>query len=181
MDEGTSEDWAAITGKVGPFATSLPDRVLAHLRLLKGDHGGFAVDRYVHSLQTATLAHRDGADEETVVCALLHDVGDLLTPWSHADAATMILRPFVSEENLWMVQHHPVFQGYYYFHLIGGDRNARDRYRGHPCFEKTALFCERWDQRAFDPRGETLPLEAFEPMVRRVLTRAPAMSAFTKA
>ena len=169
MDEGTAEDWQIIAGKFAPFARKLPDRVLAHLKELRGDAGGFAVDRFEHSLQTATRAHQAGEDEEYVVCALLHDVGDLLTPWSHADAATAILRPFVSEENLWMVEKHPVFQGYYFFHYLGGDRNAREKFRGHPCFERTALFCEKYDQTAFDPGFESMPLEAFEPMLRRVL------------
>ncbi|MGH7857297.1 MAG: HD domain-containing protein, partial [Candidatus Binatia bacterium] len=145
MDEGSAEDWAIIAQKFLPFAGNLADRVLGHLELLKGDHGGFAVDRYAHSLQTATRALRGGEDEEYVVCALLHDVGDLLTPWQHADAASVILRPFVSEENHWMVQHHPVFQGYYFFHYLGGDRNVREKYRGHPWFERTALFCEKYD------------------------------------
>ena len=175
MEESTADDWAKIAQKFGPFAANLPDRVLAHLHLLKGDHGGFAVDRYEHSLQTATRAYRGGEDEEYVVCALLHDVGDLLTPWKHADTASMILRPFVSAENHWMVEHHPVFQGYYFFHHLGGDRHAREKYRGHPSFERTALFCEKYDQTAFDAAYDTLPLDAFEPMVRRVLARAPSM------
>jgi predicted HD phosphohydrolase len=176
MDEGTAEDWAIIAQKSAPFIGALADRVLAHLRLLADDHGGFAVDRLEHSLQTATRAHRAGEDEEYVVCALLHDLGDLLTPWSHADAATVVLKPFVSEENLWMVEHHPVFQGYYFFHHLGGDRNARERWRGHPCFERTARFCERYDQTAFDPAYDTMPLAAFEPMVRRILGRMPQRS-----
>jgi predicted HD phosphohydrolase len=173
MDEGTAADWAIITQQFAPFAARLADRVLAHLRLLQGDRGGFAVDRFQHSLQTATRAHRAGEGEEYVVCALLHDVGDLLTPWTHADVAAVILRPFVSEENHWMVQHHPVFQGYYFFHHVGGDRHARERYRGHPCFERTALFCERYDQTAFDPSYDTMPLAAFEPMVRRLFDNVP--------
>jgi predicted HD phosphohydrolase len=143
--------------------------VLAHLRLLDGDYGGFAVDRLTHSLQTATLAHRDGRDEEYVVCALLHDIGDTLGSFNHADVAAAIVKPFVSEENHWMVEQHAVFQGYYFFHHIGGDRNLRDRFRGHPSFERTAEFCARYDGPAFDPKGETLPLDFFEPMLRRVM------------
>ena len=42
-------------------------------------------------------------------------------------------------------------------------------------FEKTAEFCERWDQTSFDPDYETMPLEAFEPLVRRVIGK-PAYS-----
>ncbi|MBK5061876.1 HD domain-containing protein [Burkholderia sp. R-70199] len=140
-----------------------------HLRLLKGDFGGFPVDRLTHSLQTATLAHRDSQDEEYVVCALLHDIGDTLGSYNHADVAAVLLEPFVSAENHWMVKHHGVFQGYYFFHHMGMDRNLRDNYRDVPeLFKRTAHFCEKYDAAAFDPDAETLPLAFFEPMVRRV-------------
>jgi predicted HD phosphohydrolase len=151
------------------MAQALPDRVLAHLRLLDGDFGGFPVDRLTHSLQTATLALKDGRDEEYVVCALLHDIGDTLGSYNHPDIAAAILKPFVSDANLWMVQHHGVFQGYNFFHHIGMDRNMRDVFRSNPNYERTAEFVERYDNPAFDPRGETLPLETFEPMVRRLM------------
>jgi len=167
MEQSTVEDWVAITTEFVSFTQGLPDRVLAHLKLLEGD-GGFAVDRLTHSLQTATLAHQDGRDEEYVVCALLHDIGDTLGSFNHADVAAAIVKPFVSEENHWMVEQHAIFQGYYFFHHIGSDRDMRERFRGHPSFERTALFCERYDAPAFDPKAETMPLDAFVPMVRRV-------------
>ncbi len=170
MERSTAEDWARIGASFLGFAQKLPDRILAHLRLLDGDYGGFAVDRLQHSLQTATRAERAGEDEEYVVCALLHDIGDTLGSFNHADVAAVILKPFVSDENLWMVEKHGIFQGYYFFHHIGLDRNLREQYRGHPAFERTALFCERYDGPAFDPSYDTLPLSAFEPMVRRVFT-----------
>ncbi len=177
MEQGTADDWAAISSHFPDFARGLPDRVLAHLRLLDGDSGGFAVDRLTHSLQTATLAHRDGRDEEYVVCALLHDIGDTLGSFNHADVAAAIVKPFVSEENHWMVEQHAVFQGYYFFHHIGGDRNLRERFRGHPAFDRTAEFCARYDGPAFDPKRETLPLSFFEPMVRRLFA-APTRSIY---
>jgi predicted HD phosphohydrolase len=168
MAESTADDWAKIGVNFVEFSRKLPDRILAHLRLLDGDYGGFAVDRLKHSVQTATLAHRAGEDEEYVVCALLHDIGDTLGSYNHSDIAAAVLRPFVSEENHWMVEKHGIFQGYFFFHHLGMDRNMREQFRGHPSFERTALFCERYDGPAFDPKGETLPLEFFEPMVRRV-------------
>lgn len=170
MADGTGEDWAAIGAAAGPFQRALPDRLLTHLKLLEGDHGGFAVDRLEHSLQTASRAHRDGRDEEYVVCALLHDIGDTLGPANHADVAAVILQPYVSERNHWMVANHGIFQGYYFFHHLGLDRNLRDKHRGHPDFEYTAQFCHIYDQSAFDPSYESMPLEAFEPMVRRVFS-----------
>jgi predicted HD phosphohydrolase len=150
------------------------DFVLAQLELLKDeDHGTAAVNRYVHSLQTATRALNDGEDDETVVCALLHDIGDALAPDNHAELAAAVLRPFVGEQNWWVVKHHDVFQGYYYFHHIGKDRTLRDAYRGQPYFKACVRFCERWDQRSFDPDYPTESLNRFLPMVRGIFARTP--------
>ena len=174
MTEGTQEDWAKIFVAAQAFGKGLPDRVLAHLKLLDGDCGGFAVDRLTHSLQSATLAHCDGMDEEYVVCALLHDIGDTLGSHNHADIGAAILKPFVSEENHWMLEHHGVFQGYYFFHYLGLDRDMREQFRGHPHFEYCAQFCHLYDQSSFDPDYDTAPLEAFEPMLRRLIARPRA-------
>ena len=168
MTEGTQEDWGNILQAGMAFTTEFPDRLLRHLKLLEGDCGGFAVDRMTHSLQTATRAFQDGRDEEYVVCALIHDIGDVLGPSHHADIAAEILRPYVSEQNHWMVQHHAIFQGYYYFHYFGADRNRRDDFKGHPAYEYTAQFCHLYDQNSFDPDYQSMPLEAFVPMVHRV-------------
>jgi predicted HD phosphohydrolase len=171
MTEGTQADWGKIATAAIEFNGGLADRVLAHLKMLKGDCGGFSVDRLEHSLQSATLAYRDQMDEEYVVCALLHDMGDILASTNHAELAATVLKPFVSEQNWWLLHHHGIFQGYYFFHYLGLDRNMREQYRGHPNFERTALFCERHDQNAFDPGYDTMPLEAFVPMVQRVMAR----------
>lgn len=180
MQDSTREDWQAIGGEFMHFAQGLPDRVMAHLKLLEGDYGGFPVDRCTHSLQTATRALRDGRDEEYVVCALLHDIGDTLGSFNHPDIAAAILQPFVGEANHWMVQHHGIFQGHYFFHHIGLDRDLRDRFRNHPHYERTAEFCELYDNPAFDPKGETLPIGEFEPMLRRLM-REPRQSIYKAA
>jgi len=174
MADSSQEEWQLIAANNGEFSKGLPDRVLAHLKLLDGDFGGFAVDRLEHSLQSATLAHRAGKDEEYVVCALLHDIGDTLGTFNHAEIGAAILKPFVSEDNHWMLEHHGIFQGYYFFHHIGLDRDMRDEYRGHQAFEHTAQFCHLFDQNAFDPNYDTMPLDAFEPMVQRVMERPRA-------
>ena len=179
MTEGTQEDWMIIAKSAMAFNRTLPDRVLSHLRLLAGDFGGYAVDRFEHSLQTATRAHRDGRDEEYVVCALLHDIGDTLGSMNHADIATAILRPFVTEQNLFMVEKHGMFQGYYFFEYLGLDKNIREQFRGHEWFDYAAEFCAKYDQNSFDPGYDTLPLEAFEPMVRNVFQR-PRRSLYMK-
>jgi predicted HD phosphohydrolase len=171
MRDGTRRDYEIIERAQLPFVEALPERVLEHLRGLAGSYGGMLVDRLTHSLQTATRAERDARDEEYVVCALLHDIGDLLASHNHADLAAAILKPFVSERNLWIVAQHAVFQGYYFWHHVGADRNARDKFRGHPYFDDAAEFCERYDQCSFDPDYDTLPLAHFEPSLRRIFAQ----------
>jgi len=168
MQDATREDYQVIGRHSLEFFAGLPDRILSHLELLDADTGGYAVTRLTHSLQTATRAERDGRDEEYIVCALLHDIGDTIACANHSDLAATMLQPFVSEENYWIVKHHGVFQGYYFFHHLGLDRDAREAYRGHPLFGECAAFCARYDQNSFDPRYDTLPLAHFEPMVRKV-------------
>ncbi len=177
MEEGTPADWAVIGGQFLDYAQRVPDRVLAHLRLLDGDFGGFPIDRLQHSLQTATRAHRAGEDEEYVVMALLHDIGDTLGSYNHPDIAAAILKPFVEDRLHWIAEKHGIFQGYYFFHYVGLDRDMREAFRGHPHFEDTAKFCEIYDQAAFDAAYENAPLSFFEPMVRRVLA-APKRSIY---
>jgi predicted HD phosphohydrolase len=180
MTEGTQGDWNIIGAHFRDFATGLPGRVLAHLNLLAGDFGGFPVDRLEHSLQTATRAHRDGRDEAYVVMALLHDIGDTLGTFNHPEIGAAMIRPFVSEEVHWIANMHGVFQGYYFFHYLGMDRDQRENYRGHPHFEACAEFCEKYDQSSFDPAYESAPLSFFEPMLGRVLAR-PINSIYAKA
>lgn len=170
MQHSTAEDWQCIASEFGAYAKTLPDRIIAHLRLLEGDFGGFPIDRYAHCLQTATRAWRDGRDEEYVVCALLHDIGDTLGTYNHADIAAAILQPFVTDANAWMLKHHGIFQGYYFFHHVGLDRDIRDRFAGHLHYDYTAEFCELYDSPAFDAKAETLPFSEFEPMLRRLLS-----------
>jgi predicted HD phosphohydrolase len=177
MRDATREDYQLIGRHSLEFFQGLPGRVLTHLRLLAGDTGGYAVDRLTHSLQSATRAQRDGRDEEYVVCALLHDIGDTLASANHSQLAATILEPFVSEKNRWIVEHHGIFQGYYFFHHLGLDRNLRDRHRDHEWFRDCAEFCEKYDQNCFDPEYDTLPLEAFEPAVHRVFA-APKKSIY---
>ena len=172
MQDATREDYAVIARHALGFQQGLPDRILRHLELLAGDTGGYAVDRLTHSLQTATRAHRDDRDEEYVVCALVHDIGDTLASLNHSELAAVIVQPFVSEENHWIVKHHGIFQGYYFFHHLGLDRNQRDQYRDHPYWEACADFCARYDQNSFDPAYDTLPLDFFVPMVQRVFAAA---------
>ncbi len=177
MAAGAREDYELLGRLEAEFAASTADRVLEQLRGLAGSLAGYQVDRLEHSLQSATRAYRDNADEEMVVAALLHDIGDLLAPHNHSEMAAAVLRPYVSERTYWVVRQHGLFQTYYYAHHMGGDRNARDRYLGHPYYQDAVDFCHKWDQSSFDPAYASLPLEFFEPMVRRVFAREPFSAA----
>jgi predicted HD phosphohydrolase len=174
LAESTAEDWALIAPQLNTTQSHVPDRVLGLLQAMGSDYGGFPVTRLEHSLQTATRAERDGRDEEYVLCALLHDIGDMLSPFNHPAVAAAVLRPFVSQANHWMVAHHGVFQGYYFWHYIGLDRETREKYRGSPYFEYTEEFCVKYDSPAFDAGYKSEPLEHFAPLVRaRLVTRVP--------
>jgi len=172
MEHGTQSDYDLIfadeAAKTGQFA----DRILDWLREMDGE-SPYCISRLGHSLQSATRAERDGADDETVVCALLHDIGDILAPANHSEVAAALLAPYVSEKNHWIVKHHGLFQGYYWFQFAGEDRNARDRYRDHAHYQACVDFCANWDQPSFDPDYDTLPLEHFEKRVRELFDREP--------
>ena len=180
LQHSKAEDWKIIGEDFKIYASKLADRVIAHLQLLDGDFGGFPVDRLTHSLQTATRAHRDGKDEEYVICALLHDIGDTLGSFNHPDIAAAILKPFVSPENFEMIEKHGLFQAYYFFHFLGMDRNLRDQFKGQPLYERTLEFCEKYDAPAFDKNYDTLPLSFFEPMLRRLMAK-PVNTIYTMA
>ncbi len=168
MQDGTVEDWELLDRFEREFNAALPDRILAAVLALRTSFGGYRVTRYTHSLQAATRAMRDGKDEEYLVAALVHDIGDELAPWTHGEMVAAVLKPFVREELVWMVRYHPVFQQHYFSYLSEDERNARDAFRDSPHYGLTAEFCERYDQASFDPNHPTEPIEVFEPMVRRV-------------
>ena len=171
MKEGSKEDYDLLNHYEEQFAKKLPDRILKFLKSLDSSLDGFQVSRLEHSLQTATRASKDGADEEMIVAALIHDIGDGLATYNHSQFAAAILRPYVSEKVHWIIKHHGIFQCYYYAHHFGNDRNERDRYKDQPYYQDTIDFCEKWDQVSFDPDYKSYSLEYFEPMVRRVFSK----------
>jgi len=172
MENGTRDDYELIARHDAANAARQADRVLGWLRMMDDD-SPYQISRLQHCLQTATRAENDGADAETIVCALLHDIGDVLAPTNHSEVAAALLAPYVSDKNHWIVRHHGLFQGYYYLEHFGADPNARDRYREHPYYQACVDFCEHWDQVSFDPDYETRPLEHFEPLVRELFEREP--------
>lgn len=168
MAEGTKEDYEVLDRAEAAHLKTMPERMLRALEGLRDSYSGYRVSRYEHSLQSATRALRDGRDEEYVVMALLHDIGDELAPLTHGEMMGAVLRPYVRPELVWIAKHHGVFQAFYYATHYGDDPNARDRFRDSPWYDACCAFCERYDQNCFDPDYDSLPVAEFEPMVRRV-------------
>ena len=175
MDESTAEQWAVIGAETFKNQPRVAEQVLSMLRGLEEITDGFATTQLIHCLQTATRAERDGADTETIVASLCHDIGKLISVPNHPAIAAEILTPYVRPEVYDMIRVHQDFQGAHYYHHFGGDPNARDKHRDaldDATYELAKKFADDWDQTSFDPDYDTLPLEHFEPMVREVFGRA---------
>jgi predicted HD phosphohydrolase len=171
MADGTAEDYELLDRYERVYAAGLADRLLDTLDGLTGSLGGYHITRLEHSLQAATRARLDGADLDWVVAALLHDIGDELAPYNHSEYAAAILQPYVRPEVHWVVLHHGVFQSYYYAHFHGGNRNERERFRGHEWAPRCEQFCAEWDQNSFDPDFPIHTLDSFADDVREVFSR----------
>ena len=171
MKDGTQADYEFLEQLEDDHIKGLPDRIMKALAGLSEGLAGYKIDRLQHSLQTATRAEDEGASIDWIVAALVHDIGDELAPLSHSEFAAALLKPFVSEEIVWVIEKHGLFQAYYYAHHVGGDRYARDKYKDHPFYDQCVHFCEAWDQASFDPNYPTRSLDYFEPMVREVFSR----------
>jgi predicted HD phosphohydrolase len=169
MEASTAEDWAVYSHYKPGLEAKLPDRLMDMLRQLDGIENGAPISGYAHSLQSATLAWEDGADEQTVFSTLFHDIGQIVSVENHSQVAAAILRPYISEELYWIVKHHGIFQGYYYFQHMAQDREAREIYRDAPHYQACIDWCHKYDQCAFQRDYPSKPLEFFEPMVRRVV------------
>jgi predicted HD phosphohydrolase len=167
MDESTRADWDHIAHESVDAWSLVPDRILELLRSLSAVTSGFAVDQLTHALQTATRAERAGADDDIVVAALCHDIGKAISEPNHPAVAAALLAPYVREEVAWMIEVHQDFQGRHYYAHLSKDPDAREQHRAHPHVELAERFADEWDQTAFDPAYDTLPLEHFEPLVRR--------------
>jgi predicted HD phosphohydrolase len=168
MDESTAEQWSVIGAETVANGARIAEHVLTLLRALGGITDGFAVDQLTHCLQTATRAERAGADDEMVVAALCHDIGKYVSISNHPAIAAEMLKPFVRDDVYHVIRVHQDFQGKHYYAHFGRDRDARERYRDEPWFDVAARFADDWDQVAFDPGYDTLPLEHFEGRLRRV-------------
>ncbi len=173
MRNGSAADFEIINENDEITARELPDRIIEHLKEMALDDGAYKISRLDHVLQCATRAHRDGADDDWVAAALVHDLGDVLAPFTHGQVAAEILRPFVKEEVTWVVRNHGIFQMYYNKSLSQQERNSRDKLKDHPYYQSAVYFCEKWDQCSFDPDYPFESLDFFIPVIKSVFTRPP--------
>ena len=173
MKNGSKEDYELLEKYEKNFERKTADRLLKYLASQTTTLEGYQITRLEHSLQAATRAYKNGESEEMVVATLLHDIGDDLAPMNHSQYAASIIRPYVSEKTYWIILHHGLFQTYYSAHHLGGDRNARDKFKDHKYYQDTVDFCEKYDQGSFDPNYESLPLKYFEPIVKKIFSRKP--------
>ena len=180
MKDGTEQDYQFLHVLENDYIRALPDRILQALERLGDSIQGYQVSRLQHSLQSASLAEADGADIETIVAALVHDLGDELAPENHSQLAAAIVRPYVRAEVTWIIERHGLFQMKYYAHFYGRDPHGHLAYKDHPWYASCWRFCEWYDQAAFDPATPTQPLSHFEPMLREVFSRKPFDPAILK-
>ena len=173
MKNGSKEDYELLEKYEKNFERKTADRLLKYLASQTTTLEGYQITRLEHSLQAATRAYKNGESEEMVVATLLHDIGDDLAPMNHSQYAASIIRPYVSEKTYWIILHHGLFQTYYSAHHLGGDRNARDKFKDHKYYQDTVDFCENYDQSSFDHNYKSMSLEEFEPMVKKIFDRKP--------
>ena len=173
MKDGTKEDYLLLEKHEKKFIEDTADRLIKFMSGLSNTLEGYQITRLEHSLQTATRALNDKADDEMVVATLLHDIGDELAPLNHSEYAAAVLKPYVSEKTHWIIEKHGEFQMYYYAHHLGGNKNQRDKYKGHKYYQDTVDFCENWDQKSFDPNFKSLSLQEFEPFIKKIFSRKP--------
>ena len=173
MKNGSKEDYLLLDKHEKKYIEGTADRLIMFMRGLSNTLEGYQVTRLEHSLQTATRALNDKADEEMIVAALFHDIGDELAPLNHSEYAGTVLKPYVNEKTHWIIEKHGEFQMYYYAHHLDGNRNQRDKYKGHKYYKDTVNFCENWDQKSFDPNFRSMSLKEFEPFVKKIFSKKP--------
>ena len=173
MKDGSKDEYLLLDKYEQEYIDGTADRILNFMKGLTSTLEGYKITRLEHSLQSATRALNDGADEEMIVAALLHDIGDELAPLNHSEYAASVLKPYVSEKTHWIIEKHGEFQMYYYAHHLGKNQNQRDKYKDHKYYQDAVNFCEKLDQASFDPDYESKPLEFFAPMVKKIFARKP--------
>ena len=181
MKDGDKEDYLLLQEYEERYVSLTYERIIEELsRQGQNTMEGYKITRLDHGLQSATRAYNDGADIDWIVGTLLHDIGDGLAPQNHDRFSAEVIRPYVREEVTWVVEHHGIFQMIYYAHHYGWDKNVRDKFKDNIYFQPCAEFCERWDQKSFDPEYETKDLDFFKPMIKEIFNRPPYKEEFIK-
>ena len=181
MKDGDKEDYLLLQKYEENYVSLTYERIIEELtRQGKNTMEGYKITRLDHGLQSATRAYNDGADIDWIVGALLHDIGDGLAPQNHDRFSAEVIRPYVRDEITWVIEHHGIFQMIYYAHHYGWDKNARDKFKDNIYFQTCADFCERWDQKSFDPEYKNKDLEFFKPMIKEVFSRPPYKDQYIK-
>jgi len=173
MKHGTKEDYLFLDKNEKDFANKTAERIIDFMSKMTQTLEGYQISRLEHSLQSATRAYKNEENEEMVVAALLHDIGDELAPMNHSEYAAAILKPYVSKKTHWIIEKHGEFQMFYYAHHLGGDKNIREKYKDHEYYQDTIDFCEKYDQNSFDPKYKSHSLDFFKPMVKKIFSRKP--------
>ena len=168
MDESTAEQWAVIGERTTANQGRVADRFLVLLESLASISDGFITDQLTHCLQTATMAERAGADDEMIFGALCHDIGKAVSVPNHGAISAEMIKPYVRDDVYFAIRHHQDFQGKHYYNHFGAPTDLREQFRDQPWFELCEEFTDDWDQQAFDPDYDTLPLDHFEPLVREM-------------
>ena len=181
MKDGDKEDYLLLQKYEEKYVSLTYERIIEELtRQGKNTMEGYKITRLDHGLQSATRAYNDGADIDWIVGALLHDIGDGLAPQNHDRFSAEVVRPYVRDEITWVIEHHGIFQMIYYAHHYGWDKNARDKFKDNIDFQTCADFCERWDQKSFDPEYENKDLDFFKPLIKEVFSRPPYKDEYIK-
>src|SRR5947208_13856979 len=150
MQDGTREDYLLLDESERQYAVGLADRVLEQLRKLDHALQGYPVSRLRHSLQAATRAMKEGADEEMITAALLHDIGDELAPYNHAEFAAAMLRPYLRPEGPWTWGNTAPFQNNNYVLHPGAIRKPPEPTADHPGTEAAVPSSPPGGQSPFD-------------------------------
>jgi len=165
FDVGFAQAQRRFQGSLGRVFTRLLDGIKDE------PPGTTGVNLYQHSLLTASYADDDGADEETIVCALLHDLSLLLCPYDHEDMIFVLLKQFISDKNQWILQNHALLNRVY---MTPPDLTAVEKFKDHAYFQDGMKFAE-YDYAAFKNVPHK-PLSHFVPMMDRLFSRTVTVS-----
>ena len=172
MDESTAEQWGVIGQRTNANQGRVADRMIVLLESLATISDGFITDQLTHCLQTATMAERAGADEEMIFGSLCHDIGKAVSVPNHGAISAEMIKPYVRDDVYKSILHHQDFQGRHYYNHFGAPTDLRLKFSDEPWYALCEQFTDEWDQQAFDPDYDTLPLEHFESLIRTITASA---------